>query len=445
MKEPRGRESLTSEQETTELSFDDKLKKFGINKRAAMIIIFLCVFVDVLGYSMILPLLPIVATQTFGASSFLVGVMIASNALATFTFAPLWGKLSDRVGRKGPLILSQVGTLASFLILGLSNSIANIFFSRILDGMFGGQVPIIRAFVTDITDEKDRSTQMGRFTAGMASGIILGPSIGGLLGELNWRFPAFIATGLSVFAILFTLKFLMESMPRERRLAIKERKSLNQKKRKIFSYMTALVILRLAEIVSFAIAFNMVFSSFALVLNLRYGLTIGMIGIFSTFAGLNMIIFGGVLIKPLTKKFGEKKLLFFTLGVAFMVFMSFPFLNEAWTLFVFVIPFMFMQIILRTIIFTNLSKGVEEDEQGVVSGWAANMFSIAQIIAPLIGYWFLDIQQVAILGITLNAYFLIGISCTIAVLILLILIIFDLKNHPEHFLQAELKRVNLGD
>lgn len=428
------------------ISIEEKLLKYNINRRAAIITIFLCVFIDVLGYTMILPLIPIVATQTFGASSFVVGLMIASNAFATFIFAPLWGKLSDRVGRRGPLLVSQIGTLVSFLLLGFSNSIANIFFARILDGMFGGQIPITRAFVTDITDEKDRSSQMGRFTAGMATGIILGPSIGGLLGEINWRYPAFIATALSVVAISLTLRFLIESMPKKRRIEIKERKKLNnQTKQKFFSYITGLVLLRLGEILTFAIAFNMIFSTFALVLNLRYGLGIGLIGAFSAFAGVNMILFGGIIMKPLTKKFGEKKVLFFALSLAFVIFLSFPFLDEAWMLFLFTIPFMFMQIILRTIIFTNLSKGVEEDEQGVVSGWASNMFSVAQIIAPLIGYWYLDIQSITLMDITLNAYFLIGISCTVAIILLLGLILFDLKNHPEHFQQHQMIRVGLAN
>ncbi|MHA1804756.1 MAG: MFS transporter, partial [Promethearchaeota archaeon] len=120
---------MNSSQFNLEMSLEEKLRKYNINPRAAFFTIFLCIIIDILGYSMILPLLPIVATQTFGASSFLVGIMIASNALATFIFAPLWGRLSDKVGRRGPLLLSQFGTFAAFLILGFSNSISNIFLS----------------------------------------------------------------------------------------------------------------------------------------------------------------------------------------------------------------------------------------------------------------------------------------------------------------------------
>ncbi|MHA1845612.1 MAG: MFS transporter, partial [Promethearchaeota archaeon] len=354
-------------------------------------------------------------------------------------------RLSDKVGRRGPLLLSQFGTFAAFLILGFSNSISNIFLSRVLDGIFGGQIPVIRAFVTDITDEKTRSSQMGRFAAVMALGMIVGPSIGGLVGSVNWRYPAYIASALSIISIILTLRFLIETMPKERIQEIKKRKEMNGKtSKKRFSYLNRLVVLRLNELLLFAIAFNMIFSTFALVLNLRYGLDIGMIGIFTTFAGFNMILFGGILMKPLTKRFGEKVLLLFSLSIAYVCFISYPFLNEAWLLFVYVIPFMFMQIVLRTIIFTNLSKGVEEDEQGVVSGWASNMFSISQIISPIIGYWYLDIQQVELGGYILDAYFLMALTCTLAICILTVLILFDLKNHPEHFQQADIKQVSFG-
>ncbi|MHA1764520.1 MAG: MFS transporter [Promethearchaeota archaeon] len=436
---------MDSEQLYYKMSLEERLKKYNIDRRAALFTIFLCILIDILGYSMILPLLPIVATQTFGASSFLVGIMIASNALATFIFAPLWGRLSDKVGRKGPLLISQLGTFTAFLILGFSNSISNIFLSRIFDGIFGGQIPIIRAFITDITDEKSRSSQMGRFAAAMAFGMIIGPSIGGLFGSINWRYPAYIASSLSLISIFLTLRFLIETMPKERIQELKKKREMDEKvEKKRFSYLNRLVLLRLSEILLFAIAFNMIFSTFALVLNLRYGLDIGMIGIFSTFAGVNMIIFGGILMKPLTKKFGEKTLLFFSLILAYFSFLSYPFLYEAWLLFVYVIPFMFMQIILRSIIFTNLSKGVEEDEQGVVSGWASNMFSIAQIISPIIGYWYLDIQQIGLMGHIFDAYFLMALSCTFAIVILTILILFDLKRYPEHFEQVDIKRVSLG-
>ncbi|MHA1490716.1 MAG: MFS transporter [Promethearchaeota archaeon] len=418
---------------STRLSHKEKLKKYNINQKYALFTILLTIFIDVLGYSMLMPLLPTIVTQTFGASSFTVGLMIASNALAAFMVAPLWGKISDKIGRKLPLIISQIGTLASFMILGLSDSIPFIFLSRIFDGIMSGQMPIIRAYILDITDEKTRSAEMGKFTAGMSFGMIFGPSIGGLLGVINWRLPAFIASILATISIIFVLKFLTESMPHERRLALKlkKRKNIDANNGVKETVFTKVVLFRLFQLFIIAIAFTMIFSTFALVMNLRYNFDVGMIGLFATFAGIIMMIIGGVLMKVLIKKFGEKKMLLFSIGLGIFSFMSYPFLYEAWILFIYIIPFIFMNIFIRSIIQTNLSKSVDEDKQGIVSGWATNMFSIGQIIAPLLGYWYLDIGEIMIVGLIFDAYFLIGITCTFFSIILLILVLIDIKKNKN--------------
>lgn len=422
------------------LNHQETLEKYNINKKSALITIMLCIFIDVLGYSMIMPLLPIVATRDFGASNFMVGILIASNALAAFIFAPIWGKISDKIGRKFPLILSQLGTLAAFLILGFSDSIYIIFISRILDGIFGGQIPIIRAYITDVTDAKSRTTEMGRFTAGMAFGMMFGPAIGGLIGVINWRYPAFIASILSITSIILVLKFLVESMPKERIVEIKQRRSNYNKTNKVgkSAVLTQVVVIRLIETLLIAIAFGVIFSTFALVMDLRYGLDIAMIGIFSTFAGVLMIVIGSFLMKPLNKKFGEKTMLLFVIGVGIATFLSYPLLTEAWLLFIYVIPFTFMNIFTRTIIMSNLTKAVEEDQQGLVSGLTSNMFSISQITAPLIGYWYLEIGTLTIIEWTFDAYFLMGMTCAFTIVVLLVFIIIDMQKFPEHFKREEI-------
>lgn len=428
-----------SKNSSTRLSHKEKLTKYNIDQRYALFTILLTIFIDVLGYSMLLPLLPTIVTQTFGASNFTVGLMIASNALAAFMFAPLWGKISDKIGRKIPLIISQIGTLFSFMILGLSDSIPIIFLSRIFDGIMSGQMPIIRAYILDITDEKTRSAEMGKFTAGMSFGMIFGPSIGGLLGVINWRLPAFIASILAAISVIFVIKFLVESMPHERRLALKLQKRQNIEenngvKEPVF---TKVVTFRLFQLFIISIAFTMIFSTFALVMNLRYNFDVGMIGMFATFAGIIMMIIGGFLMKVLIKNFGEKKMLLFSIGLGIFTFISYPFLYEAWLLFIYIIPFIFMNIFIRSIIQTNLSKSVNEDKQGIVSGWATNMFSIGQIIAPLLGYWYLDIGEIMIVGLAIDAYFLIGITCTFFSLILLILVLIDIKKNKNFLWSRE--------
>ncbi len=438
--EDHSNDNLKGNDSVKKMNHEEKLKMYDIDKRTAKLAIMLAIFIDVLGYSMILPLLPTIALKTFGATNFTIGLLIASNALFAFIFAPIWGKLSDRYGRKPILMISQAGTFAAFLVLGLSDSLEIVFYSRILDGIFGGNIPVIRAYVIDITDEETRSAEIGKITGAMAFGIIFGPAIGGLLGLLNWRYPVFVACSLSILTIILTLKFLVESMPKQRISDLREqRKLMKEQNNDIkFSVLTKVVVLRLTELFLLIFAFIIINSSFPLVMTIRYQANVALIGLFASIAGIIMIITGGLLIKPSINKFGEKIMLLFALLLAMLMFLIYPFLYELWYLYIFIIPYMVSHIFSRSIIMTNLSKAIDEDKQGLVSGYAANMMSIAQITAPLLAYWYLEIWNVSYMGYNFDAYFLIGITCVFAIFILLILVGFDIKTHPEIFAKGEI-------
>lgn len=433
--ENRHSNNLKPHDSNTSLNHKEKLERYRIDQKSAKFTIMLCIFIDVLGYSMILPLLPTIVIGSFGGSNFMIGLLIASNALTAFIFAPIWGKLSDKYGRKPFLIISQMGTLAAFLMLGFSNSLAIIFLSRLLDGIFGGQIPIIRAYVIDITDSKTRSSEIGKITAASAFGIIFGPAIGGLLGVFNWRYPVYIACFLSLLTIIFTFKYIIESMPKQRILDLRKQKELSkmQNHGKKDSVLTKIVIFRLIEVFLIIFAFIMITSTFPLIMTLRYGSNVAMIGLLASIAGIIMMITGGILMKPLIKKFGEKAMLILSLIMAISMFLIYPFLYEEWFLYLFILPYIFSHIFIRSIILTNLSKSVEEDQQGAASGFASNMMSIAQIFAPLIAYWYLELWIVSIMGYNVDAYFLIGITCVFITIILLILVIIDMKKYPEIF------------
>jgi DHA1 family tetracycline resistance protein-like MFS transporter len=423
------------------ISHAEKMERYQIDKKLAKLTIMLAIFIDVLGYSMILPLLPAIAQKTFGASNFTIGLLIASNALFAFIFAPIWGRLSDKYGRRPFLIISQMGTLAAFLLLGFSDSIEIVFYSRVLDGIFGGQIPIIRAYIIDITDEDTRSAEIGKIMAAMAFGMVFGPAIGGLLGILNWRYPVYVASCLSVLTIILTFKFLIESMPRQRIADLAERRKLmkEQNENVKFSVLTKIVILRLTELFLLIFAFIIINSSFPLVMTLRYNANVAMIGLFASIAGIIMIITGQLLIRPSIEKFGEKIMFLFALLLALSLFLIYPFLYELWYIYVFIIPYMVSHIFTRSIIMTNLSKSIDEDNQGLVSGYAANMQSIAQIIAPLLAYWYLEIWSIELMGITLDAYFMIGFTCVAIMLSLISLALFDIKSNPELFKKGKIE------
>ncbi|MGV9197825.1 MAG: MFS transporter, partial [Promethearchaeia archaeon] len=192
------------------------------------------------------------------------------------------------------------------------------------------------------------------------------------------------------------------------------------------------VVFRLIQVFLIVLAFIIINSSFPLVLDIRYGLNVAVIGIFASISGIIMFI-AGITTRKLIKKFGEKSILLVALALMMLTFISYPFLYFVWLLWIFVFPYGFSNLIIRTIIITNVSRAVDEDQQGEASGWGTNLQAIAQVFAPLIAYWFLEIGTITILGITLDAYFLIGMTCVLITLALSLLVLYDIKRHPNVF------------
>ena len=154
--------------------------------------LYIVVFIDLLGFSMIIPLLPYYA-KAYGASNSMTGLLLASYAAAQFIGAPLIGRLSDRFGRRPLILVSLAGTGVSFVLLGFAASLPALFVARILCGLFGGNIPVAQAYIADVTDTKHRARALGLIGAAFGLGFILGPVASALLSQRDHRDPAFAA------------------------------------------------------------------------------------------------------------------------------------------------------------------------------------------------------------------------------------------------------------
>src|SRR3972149_2855815 len=152
------------------------------NKRLFSII--LIVFIDLLGFSLIIPLLPYYA-KTFNASATVIGLLLASYAAAQLIGAPILGRASYKYGRRPILLISVLGTFLGFLLFGFSNSLIMLFASRILQGITGGNLSVAQAYITDVTDAKSRNRGLGLIGAAFGMGFIIGPALGGILSGIN--------------------------------------------------------------------------------------------------------------------------------------------------------------------------------------------------------------------------------------------------------------------
>ena len=149
-----------------------------------LVIIFLTVFVNLVGFGIIIPLLPFYA-QTFGASPLVIGLLFASFSLSQLVAAPILGDLSDRWGRRPVLIFSLVGTVVSFVMLAVANSLFMLFAARIVDGLSGGNITTARAYIADITTEENRAKAFGLLGAAFGLGFIVGPGLGGAFSHIS--------------------------------------------------------------------------------------------------------------------------------------------------------------------------------------------------------------------------------------------------------------------
>src|SRR5215470_13778356 len=178
-----------------------------------LLIIFLTIFVNLVGFGIIIPLLPFYA-ETFGASPLVVGLLFAVFSLCQLAAAPALGDLSDRYGRRPILIFSLLGTVVSFVMLAVAHSVTMLFAARIVDGLSGGNISTARAYVADVTGPQDRARAYGMIGAAFGLGFILGPAMSGVLARVSYTAPIWAAAAVTLVATAMAWAWLPETVHR---------------------------------------------------------------------------------------------------------------------------------------------------------------------------------------------------------------------------------------
>ena len=352
--------------------------------------IFLIVFIDLLGFGLILPLLPYYA-ESFGASDTLVGFLIASYAAAQLVGAPLLGRLSDRFGRRPILLLSLFGTLLSFLLLGFANTLWLLFAARIADGITGGNISVAQAYIADVTDEKSRAKGLGMIGAAFGLGFIFGPATGGFLSQWGYAVPAFAAAGLVTLNLLMVYLWLPESLTPERRAELAEKEKPKFNLRALLDALQrpvsgSLLITRFFFGLAFSI-FQTIFSLYAL---RRFGLEAQQTGYILTYVGVLSVIVQGGLVGKLTDRFREDLLITASVGIMALSLLGWAFAPSVVMLLVILAPTAFAGGVLNTVISSALTKTVQPQEIGGILGLSASIESLTRVIAPTLGGVLLD-------------------------------------------------------
>jgi len=279
----------------------------GILRRRASATIFLTILLDLIGFGMILPLLPFYA-QRFHATPLQIGVLFSSYSLAQLVFAPLLGRLSDRTGRRPVLLASICGSAAAYLLFAAAGSFPMLLLARTLSGIAASNYGIAQAYIADVTAPEERSRAMGLVGAAFGSGFVLGPALGGLLARFGTGAVPLAAAALSGLNLLIALIWLPESLPREVRGRSQAHPWLDvDGLRGLWRDVPLRGLMLLFFLVM--LGFSMMEGTLALFCQERFGFGVAETSWLFAYVGVVLVVIQGGLIGPLARRFGERRLI----------------------------------------------------------------------------------------------------------------------------------------
>jgi len=365
--------------------------------------IFLIVAVDVLGFTIILPLLPFYS-ERLGASPAVVGQIVAIYALFQLIAGPILGQLSDRFGRRPVLIVSQAGTLAGFLMLAFASRVWMLFLSRAIDGATAGNLTTAQAYISDVTKPSERAKSFAIIGVAFGFGFLVGPAISGFLARYGYQAPIFAASALSLTSILCTFFLLPRREAIHERLATDNESGPGGKRLSLISWGAYQKYFRDKELTRlliqwllFALSFSTFVSGFALFAERRYqwdGKPLGVreVGYLFAFNGFIGIIMQGGMVGRLVRWMGERRLVEFgflssAIGYAALGF-TYTIGQLCWVSGLISVT----GAGLRPALTSMITQKAGRREQGVIIGLTQSLTSIAQITGPVIAGLLIDRQ-----------------------------------------------------
>ena len=353
-------------------------------KDRRLLIIFGIVLVDMLSFSLVLPLLPYFA-KTFGANPIVTGLIASAYPLAQVIAAPILGRLSDAYGRKPILLVSIAGTACALVVLGLSNTLWMLFASRVIDGLTGGNISVAQAYMTDITSAEDRGKAFGLVGAAFGIGFILGPATGGLLSSITYALPAFLAAGLAVANLLLVTFVLPESLSAETRARVRAEPVKGFALRELGA---TLGLPRVGPLMTVRIVIGFTFAVFEGGFSLWAAQAIGLAawqnGLVLAYVGVLSVVIQLGVIGLLTKRFSDARLIVGGSALAAISLFAWGFSPNVWVLIAIMPALSLGMAVANTIVGSALTKAVYADEVGGIIGLATSTGSLVRVPAPFV-------------------------------------------------------------
>jgi len=365
--------------------------------RSPLVIIFITIFIDLVGFGIVIPVLPLYA-ERYGASETTIGILLAIYSAMQFIFAPILGKISDRVGRRPVLLVSLIGTSigflimglapnmpAGFVILGLAPTLVWLFLARIVDGISGGNISTAQAYIADITPPEHRSRGMGLIGAAFGLGFVFGPMIGGTLSRVSSAAPFFLAAAMAAANATALYFLLPESLSHEHR-ADARRGGVLQVLEESGSWQLGAVM---ATYFVATVSFAMMTATFSLFAAHRFGFDAWHTGFLFGYVGVIGAVIQGGLLGRLVKLAGDKPLAVTGTAIFAASVFCFPLSHTVTALVIASTGFAIGNSLMTPTLNGLASKSVSASLQGRVLGVMASTASLARIIGPVLGGWLL--------------------------------------------------------
>jgi MFS family permease len=364
-------------------------------------ILFVTVFIDLVGFGIIIPFLAYYV-ESFGARAATVGLLMSTYSVAQFLFAPIWGRVSDRVGRRPILLLGLLGSVAGYTLFGLAGTLWLLFLGRAAMGIFGATIPTAQAAVADVTEPHDRARGMGLIGAAIGLGFILGPALGGVLSDLShvlrvplfqrnpYALPCLASAALAAVNLIAAAFLLPESLPRERRGP--PRQSLSR----IAQLTRGLAEPRLRALVLvyflFMLGFTMMEATLTLFIEQRVGATdhaqlVRRVGYLFGFIGIIQVGLQGGLVGRLARRFGERALLIAGCVATALALAALPLAASWGAIYGCSFGLACGHGLSQPSVASLISRAAAVDAQGGTLGISQSAASLARVVGPLMGGW----------------------------------------------------------
>ena len=369
-----------------------------------------------LGFGIVIPVLPLYAEGTIKASPAQLAWIVGIYSLLQLVCAPLFGKLSDRIGRKPVLVVSILGTAVGFVVLGAATTVWMLILGRIIDGASGGNISTAMACIADVTTKENRSRNMGLVGAAFGLGFMLGPAIGGVLSkQFNLATPFYFAAGLALLNALLVWLRLPETLTAESRARAKERATVGE----VFhggraGMITAILASQLAAVTGFSIMTAL----FALYCEKRFGYDTAQVGYILAYVGLLGVLFQGGLLRRLLKKPIEKELAVIGAVLLALSMAALPFTHTLGVLLVVCFGISLGNSFVTPTLNGLASRSTDAHCQGRLLGLMQSAGSLGRFLGPMVGFGLVSLDGAADYART--SFFVSAAILTLAVFFILL-------------------------